>query len=174
MVEVELGLIKCFLFVLIFLASTYVGIIISSKYKNRVIDLKELKTVLNIMNTKIRYTYEPIGEICEEISQMNDTNVGKLFGQVNLELKDKNITEAWNIAIDTYGNNFSKEDKHIIKTLGKMLGKTDINGQVSEIEQANEFLNIQINKAEKERQKNEKLYKSLGMVIGIAIIIILV
>ncbi len=169
-----MGVIKSFLFVLIFLSSTYIGMIISSKYKNRVNDLKELKSILNIMNTKIRYTYEPIGEICEEISQMNETNVGKLFGQVSTNLKEKPITEAWNCAIDTYGNNFSKEDKHIIKTLGKMLGKTDIDGQVSEIEQANEFLHVQIEKAEKERQKNEKLYKSLGMVIGIAIIIILV
>lgn len=174
MVEVELVFIKVFLFSLIFLACTYIGIIISSKYKNRVNDLKEIKSILNVMNTKIRYTYEPIGEICEEISQMNDTNVGKLFGQVNVNLKDKPISEAWDSAVDTYGNNFSKEDKHIIKTLGKMLGKTDIDGQVSEIEQANEFLHIQIEKAEKERQKNEKLYKSLGMVIGIAIIIILV
>lgn len=169
-----MGVIKSFLFVLIFLSSTYIGMIISSKYKNRVNDLKELKSILNIMNTKIRYTYEPIGEICEEISQMNETNVGELFGQVSTNLKEKPITEAWNCAIDTYGNNFSKEDKHIIKTLGKMLGKTDIDGQVSEIEQANEFLHVQIEKAEKERQKNEKLYKSLGMVIGIAIIIILV
>ena len=84
------------------------------------------------------------------------------------------ILETFLRANGKISTNFSKEDKHIIKTLGKMLGKTDIDGQVSEIEQANEFLHIQIEKAEKERQKNEKLYKSLGMVIGIAIIIILV
>ena len=169
-----MGIIKGFLFILIFCSSTYIGILISSRYKNRVNDLKEFKSILNVINTKIRYTYEPIGEICSEISQMNDTNVGRLFGAISNGLKERTITDAWNFAIDTYGNNFSKEDKYIIKSLGKMLGKTDIDGQVSEIAQAHEFLNVQIDKAEKDRQKNEKLYKSLGMVIGIAIIIILV
>ena len=174
MVEIKLGIIKGILFILIFLSSTYIGILISNRYKNRVNDLKEFKSILNVINTKIRYTYEPIGEICSEVSLMNDTNIGRLFGAISNGLKERSVAEAWNFAIDTYGNNFSKEDKHIIKSLGKMLGKTDIDGQVSEIAQAHEFLNVQIDKAEKDRQKNEKLYKSLGMVIGIAIIIILV
>lgn len=169
-----MGIIKGILFILIFLSSTYIGILISSKYKNRVNELKEFKSALNIMDTKIRYTYEPIGDICLEISQINDTNIGKLFKEVSKLLKSNTITEAWNIAIDTYGNNFSKEDKNIIKSLGKMLGKTDVNGQVSQIEQLHEFLYSQIEKAEIDRQKNEKLYKSLGMVIGIGIIIILI
>lgn len=169
-----MGIIKSILFILIFLSSTYIGMLISSKYKNRLNDLKELKSILNIMNTKIRYTYEPIGEIAFEISQMNNTNVGKLFGEFSSLLKTRTITEAWNIAIDTYGNNFSKEDKNIIKGLGKMLGKTDMDGQLSQIAQTHEFLYMQIEKAEKDKQKNEKLYKSLGMVIGIAIIIILI
>lgn len=169
-----MGIIKSILFILIFLSSTYIGVTISSKYKNRVRDLKEFKGILNVIDTKIRYTYEPIGDICMEIFQMNETNIGRLFKEVNDLLKTKTITEAWNIAIDTYGSSFTKEDKNIIKSLGKMLGKTDVSGQISQIEQLNEFLNFQIEKAERERQKNEKLYKSLGMVMGIAIIIILV
>ena len=171
---IKVNIIKGVLFLLIFLSSTYIGILISSKYKNRVNDLNEFKRTLNVIKTKIRYTYEPIGDICEEIAQINSTSIGKLFEEVNKLLKTKPITEAWDIAIDTYGNNFSKEDKKLIKSFGKMLGKTDKEGQVSQILELQEFLSLQIDKAEMERQKNEKLYKSLGMVIGIAIIIILI
>ena len=64
------------------------------------------------------------------------------------------------------------EDKNIIKSLRKMLGKTDLEGQVSEIKLVQNFLNTQIENAEKEKQKNEKLYKTLGGVIGLAIVII--
>lgn len=172
--KIKLGIIKGILFILIFLSSTYVGLLISNKYKNRVNDLKEFKSMLNVMNTKIRYTYEPIGEISKDISEMTQTNVGNIFKEICNQLKSKPISEAWDIAVEGYGNNFSKEDKNIIKSMGKMLGKTDIDGQLSEINQAEEFLKVQIEKAEKEKQKNEKLYKSLGMVIGIAIIIILI
>ena len=169
-----MGIIKVILFFFIFIACTYIGLIISNKYKNRVRDLKEFKSILNVINTKIRYTYEPIREIAKDISDMNKTCIGEIFEEFYYELNDKTVTDAWNNSIEKLGNNFSKEDKSIIKNFGKMLGKTDLEGQVSQITQASEFLNIQIDKAEKERQKNEKLYKSLGMIIGIAIIIILI
>lgn len=167
-------IIKGIIYILIFACSTYIGILISNKYKNRVNDLKEFKSVLNIMNTKIRYTYEPVGEIAKDISEMAQFNIGYIFKEICNQLKTKPISVAWDIAIDTYGNNFSKEDKSIIKSMGKMLGKTDIDGQLSEITQVEEFLKVQIEKAEKECQKNEKLYKSLGMAIGMAIVIILI
>lgn len=169
-----MGIIKGILFIGIFLGCTYVGMIISNKYKNRVNDLKEFKSMLNIMNTKIRYTYEPIGEIAYSISKISQNSVSNIFKEICNQLKTKHISDAWNSAIDIYGNNFSKEDKTLIKSMGKMLGKTDVNGQLCEINQAEEFLKIQIEKAEKEKEKNEKLYKSLGMSIGLAIIIILI
>ena len=58
--------------------------------------------------------------------------------------------------------------------MGKLLGKTDLDGQVSEIKLVQNFLTTQIDIAEKEKEKNEKLYRTLGGVIGIAIVIILV
>lgn len=53
-------------------------------------------------------------------------------------------------------------------------GKTDVEGQVAQIETTKSFIDVQINKAEEERNKNEKMYKTLGTVIGIAIVIILI
>jgi stage III sporulation protein AB len=57
--------------------------------------------------------------------------------------------------------------------LSKLLGKTNLEGQVREIELTQSFLKKQIEDAEQERQKNEKLYKTLGMTIGLAIVILL-
>lgn len=61
----------------------------------------------------------------------------------------------------------------MIKTLGIMLGKTDIEGQISEIDEYEILLETQIKKAEAEQLKNEKMCKSLGTIIGLAIVIIL-
>ena len=57
--------------------------------------------------------------------------------------------------------------------MSKLLGKTNLEGQVSEIKLTQSFLKKQIEYAEQERQKNEKLYKTLGMTIGLAIVILL-
>ena len=81
---------------------------------------------------------------------------------------------AWENAIKNTETNLNKEDLNIILDMGKMLGKTDIEGQVSNLEIASTFIDSQIQKAEVERQKNSKLYKTLGVVSGLAIIIILI
>lgn len=52
-------------------------------------------------------------------------------------------------------------------------GKTDIDGQMSEINLFKELLKTQIQKAEEEKRKNTKMYKSLGTIAGLTIIIIL-
>ena len=54
------------------------------------------------------------------------------------------------------------------------LGKTDVEGQLSEIALFNSFLKEQIIKAKDEQKRDEKMYKSLGGVIGLGIIILLV
>ncbi len=47
-------------------------------------------------------------------------------------------------------------------------------GQVNQIELTNHFLETQICKAQDELAKNEKLYKTLGSVLGLAIVILLI
>ena len=55
-----------------------------------------------------------------------------------------------------------------------MLDKTDIDRQVSESRITCKFLDVQINDAENEKLKNEKLYKTLGATVGLALVIILI
>ena len=60
------------------------------------------------------------------------------------------------------------------RNLGRLLGKTDIEGQISEIKLVNNFLDIQIKDAEEEKNKNEKMYRTLGIVAGMTITILLI
>ena len=66
-----------------------------------------------------------------------------------------------------------KADIDIIKGLGRMLGKTDLSGQISEIKLVNNFIDAQIDEAKQEKDKNYKMYKTLGIVVGATIVIIL-
>ena len=76
-------------------------------------------------------------------------------------MKDVTAKQAWNEAVTESNNCMTKEDIDVLKGLGKLLGKTDIQGQVSQIELTDSFIDNQIEKAEKEYEKNEKLYKTL-------------
>lgn len=154
-------IIKFISLIAILLFSSYIGIIISNKYKNRVEDLKEIKRGLNIFETKIKYTYEPVPEIFKEISSNLKENIANVFINASKNMGENTAKDAWNQAIDNSNTSMNKEDLEVIKGLGKLLGKTDIDGQVSQIELTDRFIDTQIEKAEKEYIKNEKLYKTL-------------
>ena len=166
--------IKMSILLLIFLASLQIGKLISKKYFSRVSELKDMKNALNMFLTKIRFTYESVPESFREIGNSVDGNVGKIFRVSSELMKEKPAGEAWEETVDKIETNLKDEDKSILKNLGRLLGKTDLEGQVSEIKLVQEFLNTQIDVAEKERQKNEKLFRTLGGVVGLAIVIILV
>lgn len=167
-------LIKYIFLGLILIGTSYVGVLMSKKYSNRLRDLKEMRKALNFFEEKIKFTYEPIPDVFEEISSKVKENIGEIFNTSSNLMQSKSAGEAWEFAVDNSNNNFTKEDKDIIKGLAKMLGKTDIDGQVSEIRLTNKFIDVQIKDAEKEKTKNEKLYKTLGATVGLALVIILI
>ena len=74
--------VKYILLICIFGLSTAIGLAISKSYENRVIELKEFKNILNIIKTKIKFTYEPLADIFRQISNNNETNVEKVVSKV--------------------------------------------------------------------------------------------
>ncbi len=167
-----LGL-KIVIYTFIFLSCSLIGILVSNKYRNRVNELKEFKNALNIFKTKIRYTYEPIPEIFEQISKNTNSNIANVFGVASEKMKVLAAGEAWNLALNMEELNINEEDKLALSNLSKLLGKTDVTGQLNQIELTTDFLESQIKKAEQQRDKSEKMYRTLGMLIGMAIVIIL-
>ena len=166
--------IRIIIYSFIFLTCSFIGILISRKYVNRVNELREFKNALNMFKTKIRYTYEPLPEIFTEISENVDTNISLVFRKASEKMKVCPAGEAWDLALRLEDLNIDEEDKSILKNLSKLLGKTDVEGQVNQIEMTSDFLDKQIRKAENEKEKNERMYRTLGMIIGMGIVIILI
>ena len=122
------------------------------------------------------YSFETIPEIFTEIGQKIGGIAGKIFSDTvnNIEQKNMLAGEAWEKSVDDNGTNLKKEDINCIKTLGKLLGKTDIDGQVNQIQLVCAFLDKQINDADDEKHKNEKMYQKLGAIIGLMLVIVLI
>jgi len=79
---------------------------------------------------------------------------------------DTGITagEAWAKAVKENIKNTSlnKEDEEIIISFGKMLGSSDVEGQIKNIRLTINQLKLQEQKAEELRAKNEAMYRNLG------------
>ena len=54
---------------LIFISSNLIGKLIAKKYTYRLEELEEIKNILNVFKSKIKFTYEPIPQIFKEISE---------------------------------------------------------------------------------------------------------
>lgn len=144
----------------------------AKSYENRVIELKKFQSSLLMLKNKIEFTYEPINTIFLDISKIVYENNNNIF--IETLNNNKELYLSWNEAIDTVKNDFNEEDKQVIKMFGKLLGKMDISGQVSQIELTQKLIETQIQKAEIDKSKNSKLYKTMGIVCGMAISIILI
>lgn len=166
-------IIKYFILFLILVVCSLIGRYLAKKYVIRVKELEEMKNALNMFQSKIKFTYEPIPEIFEQIAQNTSKSIGQVFTLAKEKMENNPANVAWEQAIEESQNVLSKEDKYVLKTLSKLLGQTDVEGQISQIQITQKFLETQLKEAQEQREKNEKLYSKLGTTIGLAIVIIL-
>lgn len=169
-----MGIIKVFSLITIFGLATYWGYSKANQYINRVKELICIKAILNIFENKIKFTQSPLEEIFEIIAEnCTENNIKNIF-QILAQNKNTSIRKSWENTISIAETSLNDEDKKILMDMGKSLGTTDVDGQVSNIKITSTFIDKQIEKAEKEKEKNVKMFRTLGIVSGIAIIIILI
>lgn len=166
-------LLKWILYALVLGTSTSIGFLVSQKYQKRVEQLRDFKSAFSIFKTKIRFTYAPLKDIFNDIGNSIKSNSSEVFRNTIKYMEELNATDSWNKAVQETDLELTKEDREAICSLGKLLGKTDLEGQINEIDLCLTFLETQTQKAEIEKDKNAKLYKTLGTITGIGIIIIL-
>ena len=167
-------IIKIIILVLILITSVLIGILFSKKYTCRVNELRNVKNGLNMFATKVKFTYQTVPAAFLEVSEKIGGNIGNIFQTASEKMQEKSAEEAWYESLDNSQTNMNKLDIQIIKGLGKMLGATDVEGQLNEIKLVNEFLDKQLEDAEYEKSKNEKMYRTLGIITGLTITILLI
>ena len=171
-ININMQIIKYIILIIIFFLCTYIGILISKKYSNREKELKQMKTALNIFLTKVKLTYEPIPDIFNEISKKVDFNISNIFKDASKRMKYISAGDAWIESLDNSTTNMNKEDIEILKGLSNLMGVVNVEGQVSQIKLIDTFLDEQIENAQKEKEKNSKMYKTLGIIVGLAVVIV--
>lgn len=157
----------------IIFCSCKIGILISKKYILRLEELEEFKNNFQIIENKIKYTYETLEEIFYEIAEISSFNIANFFKDTASNLKKQGTEKAWKNEIKKMDSSLTKEDKEALKEFGTLLGKTNKEGQINQIKYVTELLEIQIEKAKIERDKNETIYKKLGLILGIGLVIII-
>ena len=158
----------------IVLAASCCGIYFSAALKDRIISLKRISCMLEEIFILLKYRSATVYEILEtlrrderfaELSFLNEQkfSADNSFQQVWCEAVERNIPKG-----------LKKSDAELLSDVGRKLGTSDLEGQLSALELRQAELNSAISAAEEEYRRKAKLYRSLGVLAGVFIAIMLV
>lgn len=159
--------------IIVVLSTSLIGIYFSDKLKNRVRELKNINYMFEQISVLVRYKALTVYEVIDELRQ-NQVCSNLNFIKKFIQREDIPFEKQWSQSIDNSQNYLNNEDKRVLKSFGNVFGTSDIEGQLSDIElYRHNFIKIE-NDANEEFEKKSKLYKSLGIIGGAFISIMLI
>ena len=133
---------------------------------------------LEIFETRIKYTYDSLSTSFLYIADNVKTKIYRIFYITAEEVKENKNASAGDIFKQVIDDekvflNLNNDDIEIIKELGISLGQTDLEGQLKNIRLVQTALKSQLDNAREEKNRNFKLYRNMGVLCGLILIIII-
>jgi stage III sporulation protein AB len=158
------------------ISATGVGYLMAIKFRARRWIIKSLITALNILKIEITYSRTPLEGAFKKVASSSDKLVSDLFYKASFYLGEQiglTAAEAWEKGLKEWDKGFlTREDKDILIAFGTSLGTSNVENQEKNFNMTLELLKRQLDFAEEEGRKNEKLYRNLGFLLGLAIVIL--
>lgn len=164
---------------IIIFSSGFIGMLLSNKYSMRPKIIRKLRFSLQILETEIIYGSTPLPYALSNVGAKSDKPIDAFFLEVSdniLKRRYFNMEEAWNNAMEKHLSNvfLNKLDLELIKSFGKIIGKSDTEDQKKHFKLMYAQLEHHEAMAENDKKRNERMYRSLGFLFGVALYIILV
>lgn len=165
--------------IIVLLSSGFLGFVLSSDCRKRPQQLRELQAMLIMFENRISYLSDVLAEAFGTISRTSKSPVAVFFrntAEKLAESKGCSSLRAWESAVreNIKRTSLNREDEEILVSFGKLLGSSELEGQIRNIRLTLEQLRLQEKKAEESRARNEGMYRSLSILGGIAIVIVLI
>jgi stage III sporulation protein AB len=172
-------MLKLLLCLLIFISCSLLGYLKALGYTQREMELKEFLQALISLESEMQYRRDPILVCLKRVSQSKQNSATSLFSILYDKLfcsNENDFYKAWCTSIDKVykHQNLISSDIMIIKDIGLDLGKSDIQSQGRFFARQYQLLEVQIAQAQEDCKTKGKMYRSLGISIGIIIIIIFI
>ncbi|MBQ0097770.1 MAG: stage III sporulation protein AB [Oscillospiraceae bacterium] len=148
--------------VLLVFCSTILGNRFSRKLSKRKEILQNFVNLLDNAYTKIEYS---------------SNNLADIFNDSFLEFSFKDnepFSSQWKTMLKGYQNILSSNDINLLIDFSNEIGKTDTNGEISNILLYQGLLKENIESAKDDIEKKSRLYTLLGFSIGMTLAIILI
>ncbi|MCL2048502.1 MAG: stage III sporulation protein AB [Defluviitaleaceae bacterium] len=162
--------------ILIMTGSVGFGVYFSAKESFRVQDLLEFKKALLILSSEIEYMRATLSEACGNIAKRTGLGISGVFASFSHALANsegETAYQLWRNAIDTGKIFIAAEDRAVLDDFGKTIGYLDKQMQKNAIEYAVRYIDEKAATLQKQSDKNKKMYRSLGIIGGLLIAVVL-
>ncbi len=130
------------------------------------------------MENEIYYMSRPLGQALSSFSRNKRGRMTLFSKRVSeiLSLQELTIETAWKKSVGEFQHQWilHRDEWNLLFSVGEMLGKTDRENQSSFLRMMREKFVIQEKRADEDRARKEKLYKNLGALGGLAIVLVLI
>jgi stage III sporulation protein AB len=164
--------------VLIVLAGTLAGFKRAAQYADRPRHIRGLIAALQRLETEIQYGYTPLPEALRRIGMQSKEPLRAFFTTAAEEMSPPHncsAEEAVQRSIEVHWSRASLKgtEKEIFRQLSCTLGTSDRSNQSTHIALALQQLKQEETAAREEQGKYEKVSKSLGLLLGALIVILI-
>ncbi|UZJ80693.1 stage III sporulation protein SpoIIIAB [Fictibacillus sp. KU28468] len=163
--------------VLILLSTTWIGFELAKKVRERPKQLRQLKVGLQSLEAEIMYGLIPLDEAFLHLSTQLKGPVAEFFLDVSNRLEESasSVLDAWETGLAglSDASAFKKEEIEILRQFGATLGRHDRENQQRQIKLTLAHLERELSEANEAQLKYERMYKSLGILAGLLLIILL-
>ncbi|MFW6270480.1 MAG: hypothetical protein ACOC4G_10395 [Bacillota bacterium] len=162
---------------LVLVSSTVLGWVKGSTYINRVRQLEQLQLVLTLLETEIKYNQKMLPDIFFSVSRQLNPPLKDLFLETAKSLNNNQgqlFSEIWKKQLkkNKKKNALWENDIQIMKEWGSQIGRTSLAEQTNINDMTLEKLKFAQKKARKNAEKNVKLFRYGGFLLGFLLIVL--
>lgn len=145
------------------------GLFLSCNFSRRVTGIENAVLLLEKIQTYLRYGQVPTGELVARLSEQEAFRSFSFLGECRAKMEQGvSFPTAWRESIETFsGSALTAADKQVLGGVADILGGSDYVSQISALELTEALLKQNLAEALEEKNTRGKLYRSLGLLLGI-------
>lgn len=170
-------IIKLTISMAIILLTGYIGVLKAKDLKNREHILREMITFLGMVKNEMKYMLTILPN-AYEISRLKlTTSLKDVMGNIVVDMLENDGSYLINQSIVENVSSMKEltdYDKNVYISILKNLGMSDIEGQMNIIENGIGILENQIKEANEKKLTNTKMYRVVGVISGLMLVVVFI
>lgn len=145
----------------------FAGLFFSLRLKEREKTMSSVLLLIKELTVQIRYTNREIGEILTAAAENGELNGLYFVSECSRLDKNGNFHPLWREGVRKQPF-LAAKDRELLISLGDSLGQTDTEGQLSFLEMYEELIKKNLEQAAKDYADKGRMYRSVGLLCGLA------